>query len=314
MIPFLAKRLASMVAVLFGVVTFTFILIRLTDGDPATIIALDRYGSQLISPEVIAEMAEAEGLRLPIHRQYANWLGQVARGEFGRSLRTGVPVMEEICQRFPFTLKLALLSLGLSTLIALPCGMAAACFRGGWFDRATRSLAAVNASVPSVYLAFLMILIFSVRLKWLPSFGSGSLRHLIMPVGVLAVSQVGTTLRVVRASVLDLLSSPHVRYAMLRGLSPRRILGAHVLRNALVPVITYLSLKFLMLIEGSILVETVFAWPGIGNLFQEAIMGRDFTMIQALVLFSGCLITLTHFVTDLSHMLVHKRMQPAEEA
>ena len=314
MIPYLAKRLVSMAAVLLGVVTLTFFLIRFTDGDPATIIALDRYGTQLISPEVIAETAKQEGLNLPMHRQYINWLGKVAKGEFGRSLRSGVPVVEEIRQRFPFTLKLTCISLGLTALIALPCGMAAACFQGGWFDRGTRALAAVNASVPSVYLAFVMILLFSVRLKWLPSFGTGSLKHLLMPVGVLVLSQVGMTLRVVRASVIEILASPHVRYATLRGLPTHRILWAHVLKNALVPIITYLSLQFLMLIEGSILVETVFAWPGIGNLFQEAIMGRDFTMIQALVLFSGCLITVTHFVTDLANMLVYRRMQPAAEA
>lgn len=305
--------MVTMVVVLFGVVTFAYFLMRFADGDPATIIALDRYGSQLISPEVIDELAEREGLNRPLHRQYLNWLQLVAHGNFGHSLRSGVPVMKEIQERFPRTLQLAVISMGITALIAIPSGVLAGCRQGGWFDRVTRILAAVKVSVPNFYLAFILILAFSVHLGWLPSFGFGGMRHMVMPVAVLVLSQVGFTLRIVRSTVLEILDTEYIQYAVLRGLSRTRILFVHVLKNALIPITTYLSLQFLMVLEGSIIVETVFAWPGIGKLFQEAVMGRDFTMIQGLVLLSGVLIVLTNFMVDISYMLMNQRTRPIEE-
>ena len=325
-----------MLPVLFGVVTLTFFLMHLTDGDPATIIALDRYGSQLISPEMIDELARQEGLDRSIYIQYAAWLKMIATGHFGNSLRSGVPVIDEIRDRFPRTLILAVSAVIITAFIAIPCGILAAYRRDGVFDRLTRGIAAVKVSIPGFYMALLLILLFSVKLGWLPSFGTATitmdnaseglnnrngenlfwgvtflienLRHMILPVSVLVLSQVGFTLRMVRSSILDILETEYVQYAMLRGLSRSRILFVHVLKNAMVPVMTWLSLQFLMVLEGSIIVETVFAWPGIGKLFQEALMGRDFTMIQALVLFSGILISLTNFATDLACHWVDRRM------
>lgn len=311
MVSHIIKRTVTMFVVLFGVVTLTFFLMRFADGDPATIIALDQYGSQLISPEVISQLAERQGLNQPVLTQYINWLTLAAKGSFGRSLQSGVPVLDEIKQRLPSTLRLAVAAMVLTAIIAIPCGVLAACRQGGWFDRITRAIAAIKVSVPNFYMALILILVFSVYLQWLPSFGTGDISHLILPVAVLVLSQIGFTLRIVRSSVADILDLEYVQYAVLRGLSRRRILFVHVLKNALVPVMTYLSLQFLMVLEGSVIVETVFACPGLGQLFQQAIIGRDFTMIQALVLLSGIMIVLTNFSVDMAYLFVNRRMQPA---
>ncbi len=306
---YIAKRLINTAVVLLGVVVLTFFLMRITDGDPATIIALDRYGSQLISPEVIAELSAREGLDRPVHEQFYTWLAHLARGDLGHSLNSGVPVIEEIRLRFPRTLQLALASIGVTALIAVPLGIFAAFRQGGGLDRATRMLAAVKVSVPNFYMALILILIFSVKLRWLPSFGSGGLRHMVLPVTVLVFSQAGFTMRIVRSTVRDILRSEYVAYAVARGLSRTRILFVHVLKNAWVPIITYLSLQFLMALEGAVIVETIFAWPGMGMLFKDAVLGRDFTMIQALVLFSGVMITLVNFGVDMLYFFVDRRMK-----
>jgi peptide/nickel transport system permease protein len=294
---------------LFGIVTVTFFLMRLTNGDPATVIALDRYGSQLISHEVIHELASKEGLDRPAYIQFFDWLKLLSKGNLGHSLKSGMPVWDEIRLRFPYTLELALISLLITAFLSIPTGIYSAFHQDGWLDRITRLSAAIKVSVPNFYLAILLILIFSVKLKWLPSFGCEGPSHLILPVLVLVISQMGFTIRIVRSTVLEILESEYVRYAFVRGLTRSRILFVHVLKNAMVPIITYLSLQFLMAIEGSIIVETIFAWPGIGKLFQEAILGRDFTMIQGLVLFSGVLITLINLMVDILYMFINRRIQ-----
>ena len=305
---YLIRRLINTIIVLLGVVTLTFFLMRFTEGDPATIIALDKYGGQLISPEVIEQLATGEGLNRPIYVQFFKWLKLISNGDFGHSLKSGAPVWDEIMLRFPYTLELAIISVLITGLFGIPVGIYSAYYQDGWLDRITRLLASVKVSIPNFYLAIICVLIFSVKLKILPSFGCDGPRHFILPVLVLVISQIGFTIRIVRSTVLEIFESEYVQYAYARGLSTNRILFVHVLKNALIPVITYISLQFLMTVEGAIIVETIFAWPGIGKLFQEAILGRDFTMIQALVLFFAVLVCVVNFVVDILYLAIDRRI------
>ncbi|RLC09589.1 MAG: glutathione ABC transporter permease GsiC [Deltaproteobacteria bacterium] len=305
---YLIRRLINTIIVLLGVVTLTFFLMHFTEGDPATIIALDKYGGQLISPKVIEQLASEEGLNRPIYVQFFNWLKLIGKCNFGNSLISGVPVWDEIMLRFPYTLELAIISVLISSLFGVSVGIYSAYYQDGWLDRITRLLASVKVSIPNFYLAIICVLIFSVKLKILPSFGCDGPRHFILPVLVLVISQIGFTIRIVRSTVPEILESEYVQYAYIRGLSTNRILFVHVLKNALIPVITYISLQFLMTVEGAIIVETIFAWPGIGKLFQEAILGRDFTMIQALVLFFAVLVCVLNFVVDILYLAIDRRI------
>ena len=305
---YLIRRLINTIIVLLGVVTLTFFLMHFTEGDPATIIALDKYGGQLISPEIIKQLASEEGLNRPIYVQFFNWLKLIGKCNFGNSLISGVPVWDEIMLRFPYTLELAIISVLISSLFGVPVGIYSAYYQDGWLDRITRLLASVKVSIPNFYLAIICVLIFSVKLKILPSFGCDGPRHFILPVLVLVISQIGFTIRIVRSTVLEILESEYVQYAYIRGLSTNRILFVHVLKNALIPIITYISLQFLMAIEGAIIVETIFAWPGIGRLFQEAIFGRDFTMIQALVLFLAILVCMVNLMVDILYVSINRRI------
>lgn len=313
MAGYVLRRLISTLFVLLGVVTLTFFLMHATDGDPATIIALDKFGAQLISPGVIHGLARDHGLDLPVHVQFFNWLGLVVRGEFGVSLRSGVPVVTEILLRLPATVSLAAWSMLVCALVGLPLGIHAAQAKDGLLDRTTRWLAAVKVSIPGFYMAMLLVFLFSVKLGWLPSYGTGSARHYILPVGVHVLGQVGFTVRVVRSAMLGVLESDYIQYARVRGLSRSRILYVHAFRNASIPIFTYLSLQFLMVMEGSVIIETIFAWPGVGKLFQEAIFGRDFTMVQALVLFFGTMITLVNFAMDLFYFFLNQKISVAGE-
>ncbi|GAB6145851.1 ABC transporter permease [Desulfocicer niacini] len=302
------RRLGTALIVLSGVMVLTFFLMHLTGGDPAVIIALDRYGAQLISPESVRALALEHGLDQPLYKQFMDWAFLLMTGDLGVSLRTGVPVAREIATRLPASLGLASASVAICALIGIPLGIRSALCPDGYLDRATRILASIKVSVPGFYMAMLLIYLFSIRLRWLPSFGTGSPAHWVLPVAVHVLGQLGLTLRVVRSAMLEVLNTEYIRYARLRGLSSFRVLYVHGLRNAAIPVFTYLSLQFLMVMEGSVIVESIFAWPGVGKLFQEAVFGRDFTMVQALVLFFGITIVLVNTAMDFAYLIFNRKI------
>ena len=305
---FIIKRLVHALWVMAGVVSLTFFLMHFTGADPALIIALDRYGSQLVSPDTVRTLAREQGLDQPLFTQFCQWIILVADGDLGNSLRTGLPVTREILGRLPATLTLALASVGISAFMGIPLGILTAARPEGRLDRITRFLSAVKVSIPGFYTAMLLIYLFSFRLGWLPGFGTGSLRHHVLPVAVLVVGQLGFTLRVSRSAALDVLQAPWVAHARLRGVPRFRIYHAHVLRNAAVPILTYLSLQFLMALEGAVIVESIFAWPGVGRLLQESVMGRDFTLVQGLGLFFSAAIVLVNLAVDLLYQLLDRKI------
>ena len=308
MINFIIKRFIYTLFVLVGVVTLTFFLMRFTSGDPATIISLDKYGTTLISHEVINRLAVENGLNQPIHIQYINWVKKILTGDLGKSLRSDAMVWDEIMERFPCTLQLASLSIFLTSIIAIPLGIYAGVNKDGFIDRITQAIASVTVSVPDYYLAIVLIFGLAVKLTLLPAYGYGTIKHFILPLIVLVTAKIGYTTRIVKSTTIDIISADYVEYAKLRGIPQRRIYFVHILKNALIPIITYLSLQFLMAIEGSVIVETIFAWPGIGKCMTDAIFGRDFTMIQGLVLFMTFMIIAMNFLVDIFYIFINQRL------
>jgi peptide/nickel transport system permease protein len=292
-----------------GVVTLTFFLMRFTEGDPATIISLDKYGSTLISHEVIERLAVQNGLDQPIHIQYMNWVQKVVSGDLGKSLRSDALVWDEIMLRFPYTLQLAVLSMFFTSIVAIPLGIYAGVHKGCFIDKTTQMVASVTVSIPDYYLAILLIFGLTVKLTLLPAYGYGTIEHFILPLIVLVTAKIGYTTRIVKSTTIDILSADYVEYARVRGISNLRIFFVHILKNALIPIITYLSLQFLMALEGSVIVETIFAWPGIGKCMTDAIFARDFTMIQGLVLFMAFMVIGMNFLVDLFYIFINQRLE-----
>lgn len=308
---YVLRRLLSLLPSLFIISLLTFGLTALVPGDPAAILAEHYITNKDIdpTPEQIEAVRKELGLDAPWPVRYVRWLWDAAQGDLGESLRTGRPVLHEIAVCLPITLKLALSGLMIGLLIALPVGILAAVHREGTLDQLSRVLALMGASVPSFWLATMLILLFSVRLGWLPAMGQGSPRHSILPSVTLGVGSAASLMRLIRASLLEELSQDYVRTARAKGLSERATVLRHALKPAFSPVLTVLGLQFGHLLGGAIIVETIFAWPGLGTLLIESIFGRDFMVVQGFALFAGLIFVFTNFAVDIAYRWLDPRVQ-----
>jgi ABC-type dipeptide/oligopeptide/nickel transport system permease component len=294
---FKARRLLRFIPVFFGVTALVFCLLRLAPGDAAFIRLRDR--GQDLSAEALAAVRAEMGLDRPLWEQYGRWLASLARLDLGRSLMTGEPVARELARRFRMTAALTLPVMALTLLAAFPLGLLAARRQGWFWDGLTRFTSIAGMSVPPFCLGLLCILIFSVRLRLLPSFGAGSPAHYIMPCLVLAVPAAAHYTRFIRSALLEELSQEYVRAARARGIAPGTILFAHGLRNALIPVVTSLGMNFALLLGGSAVVEKVFSWPGMGSCLIDAVLNRDYPVIQGCVLLYAVLFAGINLLSDL---------------
>jgi len=292
MTRYLLARLVRLVLVWIGITLATFSLLRLT-GDPARLILGD-----LASAEALREFRRLHGLDRPLGAQYAAFLGGVLVGDFGRSLRFEQPILPIILERLPATLELAGGSLALSFLVGVPLGVAAALRRDGPVDYAARGLVLVGQGVPNFLLAIVLILFFGVRLRWLPTGGRGSWAHLVLPAIVLSFLLLPLTVRVTRATMLDVLGRAYVRTARSKGLREGAVVLRHALRNAALPILTVLGVQAASLLGGAIVTETVFSWPGVGRLIVSAIFARDFPLVQSAVLVVATAVVLVNFTVD----------------
>src|SRR5919108_315515 len=277
MTAFLLRRLLHAVFVTWGVVTVVFFLVRLT-GDP-TLFLVDQNATQA----EIAHTRALLGLDRPLLLQYAEALLAMPRGDFGISIREKRPAMRMVLEHFwPATVELAAAALLLSTVLAVPLGVISATRRGRFADHASRIASLFLQSMPSFWLGIMLILLFAVVLGGLlPAYGSGTLRHLILPAVALAAAPLAQNVRLVRAGMLEVLGQDYVRTARAKGLGERRVVYRHALRNAALPVITVAGLSLGFMLSGALIIETVFAWPGMGRLIVQAVPGRDFPVIQA---------------------------------
>ena len=305
MAAYLFGRLTMAVPVLVGVGTIAFALMYLLPGDPASAM-LARSGA---SAEQIAELREELGLDAPFHVQYAGYFSRVLRGDLGNSIVSQEPVAELLLSRVPTTLELVFAALIVAVPLGIACGVLAAVRKDQWVDRAIVAVSSIGVSVPSFWLGLMLILVFSVYLGWLPAFGANSPAHLVLPAAVLAFNAVGTLTRTTRSSMLDVLRQDYIRTARAKGLGATAVLYRHALRNALVPVVTMVGLQFGWLVSGSFIVEAVFSRQGIGLLFINSIVERDFPVIQGAVLLAAVMYVVLNLLVDMLYVIVDPRIR-----
>jgi peptide/nickel transport system permease protein len=307
---FILRRIVLLGVVIFGVTVLTFGLMHFTPGDPATIVAIARYGGiESLSPEIIEWIRHQEGLDAPVYVQFARWAGHLVQGDFGKSLITEEPVLEKILSRFPATLWLALAGMLISLAISLPVGIYSAMRQNSAVDYLGMTGVLFGVSMPNFWLALIFILVFSVNLGWLPVCGMGGPEYFILPSFTLGIGVAALTTRLVRSSMLEVLGQNYVRTARAKGLTEKVVIGKHALKNAMVPLITIIGLQFATLLEGAVIVETIFAWPGLGRLLVDSIFARDFPMIQGCVLFIALIFVLANLAVDLSYGLLDPRVR-----
>lgn len=293
----------QLLLVLVGIMTGLFFLLRLS-GDPVAMLTGPNP-----TPEEVLAIRQSLGLDEPLLVQYARFIGQTARLDFGRSIRYGKPAFQMVLERLPATVQLTLAAITVSLLVSVPLGILAAVRRGHPDERAMMLLAALGQAMPNFWLGIVLILIFGVTLRWLPTFGSGEPRHLILPTMTLAAFYIARTTRLVRSEMLETLSQDYIRTAYAKGLSRRAVLIGHALRNSLIPVVTAVSLDFSLLLSGSVVVETVFAYNGVGRQLVDSIFGRDYPVVQATVFLVAIIVVLVNFFTDWLYRLIDPRIQ-----
>jgi len=301
---YVLKRVLLALPVLLGVSVVVFVAIRLIPGDPAQIMA-----GQAATEEVVRQIRQSLGLDQPLPVQYLYFLRNVVRGDLGRSLFNGAPVVEELGQRFPRTVRLALASIVVASLIGVPAGILAATRHLSWLDTLVMLVALVGVSMPVFWLGLNLILVFSVRLQWVPAFGYETWRHLLLPSVTLGAASAAIVARMTRSSMLEVLGQDYIRTARAKGLAERVVVNRHALRNALIPVVTVLGLQLGTLLSGAVLTETVFAWPGIGRLLVDAVLARDYPIIQGATLLIAATFVALNLAVDLLYGLLDPRIR-----
>ena len=304
MLRYLIRRLLLTIPVLLGVATLVFALIHFIPGDPAQAI-LGEGATQ----EEVAQLRARLGLDRPLLVQYGAFLKGVAHGDLGVSLRNGQPVTGQILERMPATAQLALASMAVAVLVALPLGIIAAVWKGTWIDHAAMTLSLVGISIPNFWLGPLMAIVFSVQLGWLPVGGRGTLAHLVLPSITLGAALAAILARMTRASLLEELGEPYVLAARAKGVSRARAVLHHAFRNSLIPIVTILGLQFGVVLTGAVITETIFAWPGIGRLLIQSIGFRDYPTVQGCVLLIAVTYVGVNLITDLTYGFLDPRIR-----
>lgn len=313
MYRYIGKRLCLLLIVILGVTVLTFTLMHAAPGDMAEMIAISRYGVENLTTAEVEAIRLSEGLDSPVMVQYFHWLTHMISGDFGNSLITGEPVLEEILIRLPATLKLSFAALLVSLVIAIPAGVIAASKQHSLMDYLTMSSALIGTSVPNFWLGLLLILLFSVTLGWFPVFGYGGLRYMVLPALTLGAGLAGITTRLTRSSMLEVLNQDYVTTARSKGLSERRIIFKHALKNAFIPIITVIGIQLGHLLGGTVIVESIFAWPGIGKLLVDSIYARDFATVQACALLFAIIFVLINLIVDVLYLFLNPKISYQKE-
>jgi len=304
LLRYVARRLAEMFLALLGTSLLVFLLIHMIPGDPALLMS----GLEA-SPEQIEQKRRELGLDRPLAIQYFGFLKGALQGDFGTSIRMGVPVLDEILDRLPYTLTIAALGTLLATLVGMVSGVLASVYHNRPGDGLVMMLALLAASTPSYWLGLMLMLVFSLWLGWLPSIGIRSSAHYVLPVLTLAGQSGGIISRMTRAAMLDVLGQDYVRAARARGETEWFVVVRHALKNALIPVISIVGLRFGNLLAGTVLVESVFAIPGVGRLLVDAVNWRDYPMIQGTMLFVAGVFVVVNTVTDILYGVADPRIR-----
>lgn len=289
---------------MLGVVTVVFLIVHLIPGDPVEIM----LGEQALAVDREALRHEM-GLDKPIHLQYVAFLKGLVRGDLGQSLHTKQPVLTSIARRLPATIELAAAAMAVALLLAIPLGLLAAYKKDSLVDQGSMVFALLGISMPNFWLGPLLIIVFSLKLGWFPVSGRGSLAHVVLPAITLGTAMAAILTRMTRASMLDVIQSDYITTARAKGVRESLVVLKHAFRNALIPVVTIVGLQIGSLLAGSIITETIFAWPGIGRLTIQAINARDYPLVQGCVLIIALGYVLVNFATDLLYGLIDPRIR-----
>ncbi len=304
MFRLLAERFLQSFLLILGVLVLVFLMVRLT-GDPAALM-MSRESSQAD----LEAFRERYGLDRPVGEQFVDYMEGVLRGDLGNSLRMrGVANMDIILQRLPATLELATFSLLFAVVVAVPLGTLGGIYPHTWIDGIARIVGLVGQTIPNFWLAMILIIIFSVNLRWFPSFGRDGLQSLVLPVIALGLAGMGQLTRVMRSVVLEIRSEHYVRTARAKGIKPFWVAFRHILPNAAIPMVSVIGVQFTYLLGGSVYIETIFSWPGLGSLLNDAIQDSDFPLVQAITLFLAFFAISINLVTDIAYALLDPRIR-----
>ena len=313
---FLVRRVAHAVPLLLLVSVLVFLLIHAAPGGPLAIY----LANPNVRPADIERLRRALGLDRPLWQQYWTWLWAFVQGDWGYSFSDGRPVSARIVERMPATLELVAVSLAGALVLTMPAGVGAAVRRGRWIDRIVTTASMIGVAIPAFWFGLLLQMIFAVSLGWLPSSGRATpgdadaidhLQHLVLPAAVLAIVLASGWSRFLRGSMIETLAQPFIAATRARGLPPPRVVLRHALRNALGPLVALVTVDAALLVSGAVVTESVFAWPGLGSLFTEALARRDYTVLMALLMLSAAAVVVFNFLGDLAHAVIDPRVPAA---
>jgi len=306
MLRYVVQRLIQGLVVIFLVSLTSFIILQLAPGSPVDIL----IGEAQVSQEQIDAITRKWGLDQPWHVQYLTWLGNVFTGDLGDSvIRSGTPVTQMLADAAPVTLRLNALALTFSIALAIPLGVLAAVRRHSWLDYGSMIGSSLGIALPNYWVALMLIIVFSLNLGWLPPYGSGSWKSYVLPVAVLAAQEMAILARLTRGATIELLQQDFVTTARAKGLKEWLVVSRHVVRNAMLPIVTMIGYRIAFILSGTIVVETVFAWPGLGQLFFTSIDRLDYQVVQAIVLLLSTVVVVGNLLTDLAYAFIDPRIR-----
>ncbi len=309
---YILSRLIQSVFILFGVLLIVFFMLQLT-GDPVSLMI-----SRHATPEDVEALREELGFNRPVAVQFGSFIAGAVTGDFGKSLRHKQPAMDLILSRLPATIELAATALLLSLVLGIPLGLVAGSNPGSFWDLLSRGTGLLGQTIPNFWLALILVLVFSVHLGWFPTFGRDTwtvlgltlpTRSVLLPAFSLSLFTMGQLVRFTRSAVMEIRSEDYVRTAYSKGIAHRKVYIRHILRNAAIPLISIVGVQFGYLLSGSIYIETIFSWPGLGNLLAESIGNRDFALVQAIAFFSSFVVVFLNLLTDIAYALADPRIR-----
>ena len=306
---YLVRRLATLPLLLLGISAVSFGLLSLAPGDPAEIVLRQRNPGQLPSAVEVTAMRAELGLDAPLPTQYVRWVSRALTGDMGRSFGSEEPVADQLARRTVPTVLLTAAALVLALMVAVPAGILSARRRGSALDAVARLVALVGAAAPSYALAYGLIILFAVKLSWLPALGYGSPAQIVLPAIALSLAPMAQLMRLIRASMLEILGQDYIRTARAKGLSERTVAVRHALRNALLPAIGAIGVNLGYLLSGAVIVETIFSWPGLGQLMVEAALTRDYPVVQGFVTYVAVAVLLVNLIADVALRVADPRLR-----
>ncbi|OGC29094.1 diguanylate cyclase [candidate division WOR-1 bacterium RIFOXYB2_FULL_48_7] len=296
---YIINRLVQFIPLLIGISLISFFIMHLAPGDPTSL-----FIDPNVNPQELARVRANWGLDQPLYIQYFLWLKNAVLLDFGRSYTTGQPVINEIAERLPMTLLLMIPAFALSLLITIPLGVLSAVKKNSWFDKGVTIFSFTGMAIPTFWLGLMLMLLFAVKLHWLPAVG-----NIILPLITMTVGSLAGMTRYQRAAMLEVLNQDYIRTARAKGLPERLVIYKHALRNALIPIVTLLGLSLPDLFGGAFIIETIFAWPGMGRLGVQSIFQRNYPVIMGIVMFSALLIIIGNLLADICYALVDPRIR-----